>query len=85
MLFLEEQFHQRPTICTGIGRATSLVLAQRGFKVVIADVAIENGEAVVAEIVKTGGKAKFIKLDVGSPEEWTSAGMFLIKIGVLIA
>lgn len=63
---------------SGIGRATAIVLAKRGFSVIIADVSVESGETAVEEIVKGGGKAKFSRLDVGSAEEWESAGQFVV-------
>lgn len=64
---------------SGIGRATAIVLAKRGFSVIIADVSVESGETAVEEIVKGGGKAKFSRLDVGSAEEWESAVQFAVK------
>ncbi len=49
---------------SGIGRATSLLFAQEGAKVAIADWVEANGQAVVAEIKKSGGEAITIKTDV---------------------
>ncbi|KAI8140759.1 3-oxoacyl-reductase [Fennellomyces sp. T-0311] len=51
---------------SGIGRATAVALAERGVKVVIGDISVEEGEAAVQEInAKAGGNvAAFKKTDV---------------------
>lgn len=49
---------------SGIGRAAALLFAKHGAKVTVADVQIEAGEAVVAEIIAAGGAAIFTKCDV---------------------
>lgn len=49
---------------SGIGRATALGFAERGAKVVIADVAVEGGEETVRMIEKAGGDALFVRTDV---------------------
>jgi NAD(P)-dependent dehydrogenase (short-subunit alcohol dehydrogenase family) len=49
---------------SGIGRATSLVFAEEGAKVVIADIDVGGGNETVAMIKKAGGEAAFIKTDV---------------------
>ncbi|WP_417269201.1 SDR family NAD(P)-dependent oxidoreductase [Celeribacter sp.] len=54
----------------GMGRAFCDLLAQEGATVVLADVDEENGNASVAEIIKAGGKASFVKLDVSSEDDW---------------
>ncbi|KAI0270415.1 hypothetical protein BC834DRAFT_967214 [Gloeopeniophorella convolvens] len=48
----------------GIGKETALVFSKHGAKVVIGDLDTAGAEAVVAEIVKTGGKAASIKCNV---------------------
>lgn len=48
----------------GIGKASALLCAARGAKVVIADVNESNGADVVAEIRAAGGSAAFIRTDV---------------------
>ena len=48
----------------GIGKATSLLFAERGAKVVIAARREEEGEQTAAEIRDAGGEATFIKVDV---------------------
>jgi len=47
----------------GIGRATAIRLASNGAKVVIADIAKDDADAVVASIADAGGEATAIKTD----------------------
>ena len=49
---------------SGIGRATALVFAREGAKVVVADVVREGGEDTASFIRETGGDAIFVKCDV---------------------
>ncbi len=49
---------------SGIGRATALVFARQGAKVVVADVGVDGGEETVSLIRNTGGEATFVKTDV---------------------
>ena len=48
----------------GIGRATCLRIAQEGASVAVTDLRQADGDAVVADIVRAGGRAKFWHLDV---------------------
>jgi 3-oxoacyl-[acyl-carrier protein] reductase len=48
----------------GIGRRTTLTLAQRGAAVVIADVNDERGQKVISEIDKAGGRGRYVRCDV---------------------
>ena len=54
---------------SGIGRATALLMAQAGARVVVADMTAETGEAVVAEVRAAGGEAFFQPLDVRRDED----------------
>lgn len=54
---------------SGIGKATSLLWAKEGAKLVIADWVAEGGEATVKEIKDAGGEATFVKVDVSKPED----------------
>ncbi|MFT4561811.1 MAG: NAD(P)-dependent dehydrogenase (short-subunit alcohol dehydrogenase family) [Gammaproteobacteria bacterium] len=51
---------------SGIGRASSIAMADEGAMVVVADRDESGGEAVVAEIVARDGKAVFVPMDVAS-------------------
>jgi NAD(P)-dependent dehydrogenase (short-subunit alcohol dehydrogenase family) len=55
---------------SGIGKATSLLLADEGAVVVVADVAAEAGQQVAEEINRSGGKAVFLTLDVTDEAAW---------------
>ncbi len=52
---------------SGLGRATALQFGAVGARVVVADVNLDAGEAVVAEIVDSGGSAIFVATDVTDP------------------
>ena len=54
---------------SGIGRATSLIFAREGAKVVVADVLTEGGEETVRLIKAAGGEAIFVKADMGKATE----------------
>jgi NAD(P)-dependent dehydrogenase (short-subunit alcohol dehydrogenase family) len=53
----------------GIGRATCLLLAKEGAKVAVTDVMEKEGADVAREIERTGGIAKFWRLDVTNEAE----------------
>ena len=57
----------------GQGRAEAKLLAQEGAKVAVADIRIDDANAVAAEINEAGGDAIAINLDVTSPESWEMA------------
>ena len=48
----------------GIGRATALLLAREGAKVVVADVLVEEGGETVRLVEEAGGQALFVECDV---------------------
>ena len=54
---------------SGIGRATALLFAKEGAKVIVSDIQEDHGKEVVAEILKNGGDAFFIKADASKPED----------------
>ncbi|MCX9025025.1 MAG: 3-oxoacyl-ACP reductase FabG [Candidatus Methanoperedens sp.] len=54
---------------SGIGKETALLFAEKGAKVVVADVNVRGGEETVAHIKKNGGEAFFFKLDVTNREQ----------------
>lgn len=49
---------------SGIGRATAIIFAREGARVVVADVIPEVGEETVRLIKETGNEALFVKCDV---------------------
>jgi NAD(P)-dependent dehydrogenase (short-subunit alcohol dehydrogenase family) len=53
---------------SGIGRASSRLFAERGARVVVADIDTGGGEETVKLIARDGGQARFVETDVGSPE-----------------
>ena len=52
----------------GIGRSAALAFSKKGYRVIVTDILEEEGSAVVSEITKQGGVAKFYFLDVASTE-----------------
>lgn len=54
---------------SGIGKATALLFAKEGAKVVVSDIQEEHGKTVVKEIEATGGVAVFVKADTSKPED----------------
>jgi NAD(P)-dependent dehydrogenase (short-subunit alcohol dehydrogenase family) len=51
---------------SGIGRASALVFAREGAKVVVSDVAVEGGQKTVQMVQEAGGDAVFIQADVSN-------------------
>ncbi|WP_072806545.1 SDR family NAD(P)-dependent oxidoreductase [Rhodococcoides yunnanense] len=56
---------------SGMGRTESSMLARRGAKVWVTDIADAPGHVVVDEIIADGGTAEFVRLDVTDPASWT--------------
>ena len=54
---------------SGIGRATALAFVRKGAKVVVADVAVNDGEETVRLIKENGGNAIFLKCDISKAAE----------------
>ncbi len=52
---------------SGIGEGLARVAAENGMRVVVADVAIDRAQAVAASIVKGGGEATAVFVDVSVP------------------
>jgi NAD(P)-dependent dehydrogenase (short-subunit alcohol dehydrogenase family) len=67
------QFEGKVALVTGgsagIGRATALVFAATGARVVVADVNAEGGEDTARQVRQAGGEAIFVKTDVASAAE----------------
>lgn len=58
---------------SGLGEASALLLAQEGAAIVVADINESKGQEVVDKIVRDGGKALFVRLDVSKEDEWEDA------------
>jgi len=73
---------------SGIGRATALLFAEEGSKVVIADFDPEGGRETVKRIQANGGAAAFIEADVSVEAEVFKIARFAVeqygKINVLV-
>jgi NAD(P)-dependent dehydrogenase (short-subunit alcohol dehydrogenase family) len=54
---------------SGIGRATSLLLARRGAAVAVSDIDLAGAEATARAISQAGGRAIAIRCDIASPAE----------------
>lgn len=54
---------------SGIGKATAILFAKEGARVVVSDINEANGNSAVAEIKNNGGEAFFIKADTSKPED----------------
>ena len=59
---------------SGIGAAHVRAFTAEGAKVVAGDIQEEMGRAVVEEVNKNGGTAKFVHLDVTKEQDWVNAG-----------
>lgn len=70
---MSKAFHDKVVLITGasagIGRAAALSFGHQGAKVVVSDIDVERGRAVVQEIVANDGTAVFIKADVAKESE----------------
>ena len=58
---------------SGMGASTAKVFADEGAKVIVTDLAMDEGAAVADEIAAAGGEACFLKLDVACEADWKSA------------
>lgn len=54
---------------SGIGKATAIVYAREGARVIVSDIDEERGNDVVREIQQNSGDAFFIKANTGQPED----------------
>ena len=54
---------------SGIGRASAIVFAREGAKVVVSDVSVDGGQETVYLIITNGGEAIFVKADVSQAAE----------------
>lgn len=54
---------------SGIGKATAILFSNEGAKVVVSDINVTNGKAVVERIIKNGKEAFFVKADTSDPSD----------------
>jgi NAD(P)-dependent dehydrogenase (short-subunit alcohol dehydrogenase family) len=54
----------------GIGKAAAELFSREGAKLVLADIAVDKGEAVAEDIRKMGGDVLFVRTDVTDPESF---------------
>ena len=57
----------------GMGECEARLFIREGAKVVLGDVLEENGRQVAEEIVRQGGNATFVRLDVTTEADWQRA------------
>lgn len=73
---------------TGLGAAQAQALAKEGARVVLCDLADQEGEKVAAQIRDADGDAHYIHLDVSKEEDWRQAVRFTVerygKLDVLV-
>lgn len=69
---------------SGIGKATALLFAKEGAKVVISDINEKDGNTAVEEIKKMGGEAFFVNADSSKADDHeTLVGQAVEKYGAL--
>ena len=54
---------------SGIGRASAVVLAREGARVVVTDISVEGGQETLEVIRSNGGEAIFVRADVTNAED----------------
>lgn len=62
----------------GIGRAITMALAREGAKVVVTDVRVDEGNAVVESVRAEGGEASFLRQEVTQEAGWGEACDFAV-------
>jgi len=58
---------------SGMGKSEATIFAQEGAKVIVADILEPQGRDTVDAIIKAGGTARFVALDVTSESAWQEA------------
>jgi NAD(P)-dependent dehydrogenase (short-subunit alcohol dehydrogenase family) len=77
---VQHDFTDKTVLITGASRgqgaAEARLFALAGARVIIADVVVDEGEALTKDIRAKGGAAQFCKLDVADEKDWASAAAF---------
>ncbi|SEM61115.1 SDR family NAD(P)-dependent oxidoreductase [Paenibacillus sp. OV219] len=69
---------------SGIGKATAILFASEGAKLIINDLSEQNGQETVQEIEAAGGEAIFIRADVTKPDEVSAmVDQIIARYGVI--
>lgn len=67
------RLHDKVSLITGgasgIGEATCRLFADHGAQVIVVDIAVDRGKSVAASIVDNGGRAEFLRCDMGVPSD----------------
>jgi 3(or 17)beta-hydroxysteroid dehydrogenase len=58
---------------SGMGQSEATIFAREGAKVIVGDLLEPQGRDVADNIVKAGGQARFVKLDVTDEKSWQDA------------
>lgn len=69
---------------SGLGRAIALRLAAEGAEIVVADIAKDRGDDVVAEITGSGGRSRFVECDVTDIESVRAAAQATGEVDILV-
>jgi len=54
---------------SGMGRASAILFAKEGAKVIVADLNEETGKETIEQIKNNGGEAVFVKVDVSNEDD----------------
>jgi len=66
---------------SGLGRATSLLLASEGAEVAVVDLVGDAAEKVAGEVAEAGGSARAVTADVSDPEQVRAAVAAAAELG----
>lgn len=69
---------------SGIGRATCELLAQEGAWVFVADRLRDRAQEVASSIVRGGGRAEALSLDVSHPHDWENSVRRILELAARI-